>query len=71
MAVIATCLYNIIGALILAFGDVHDQLLPVLDGALLSCTILLPDKSTVGVYFNLAISCEHLNAYHVIVDQYC
>ena len=44
------------GFLILKVSGAHH--LTVLNGALMSCTIQLPDGSSVGVYFGMEIDCK-------------
>ena len=61
--VIHTCNVTIvIGSLSLALGNT--RYLSVLDGALVSCTIVLPDGTTVGLYNHLKINCEHTIYYN-------
>ena len=59
---IQLCVHNNVDSIKLTFSD--SRYLSVLEGALVSCTILLPDKSTVGLYFHLEVTSK--NVYMIV-----
>ena len=59
-----------VGHLELAVDDIGYPRLAVLNRALVECTILLPDGTTVGVYISMEIRCELLIYIPMCVYRY-